>query len=451
MREFLKYCPHSLPGRMGTLSPHTEAVPFPLLEPNEVPVFLVPGMFRNAMEMLTLAQQLHQIYNGRRPVYIYNDDYLQNPEPERSDPVSSDPVVSALKKIVPFGPLPYLLIGYSDGCDAVAKAGKLLQAYGQQVRVCAIDSVSSTANNRYFHAQSISSITDLISIVNYAANLAGLPTLITLSDTEVESLSNLTVHSTLEHLALLLLEANQKMEEQTVNAFLGYLHSLKDILKNKPQDTALIDKLDVITVFLTHETTAKYGKNAANSWYTEAETVKMITHPVLAEQSHRGILRDYHAAEMALLLHTGFLINAVTVEQLYNSQKNLLEVKFKSASSKSSTTDDSDNDKAMPPLSDIASDNSTMLSPPDSPSSARYSSNGSSPTPAVTSSPEPETYLPPYKALPAPAEALTLMDSPQIARPSSPAGGQNRFYSPTPKTCVQTTLLASEVYKGAKR
>jgi hypothetical protein len=207
MPRFFKH--PSLHGRSRSPTRDHETVKFPITEPEQLPIFLIPGIFNFEHEMDTLADALDLIYHGRRPIYIYSEDSENSLRP----PVK-DPVIAAIGAIMSNSPLPYLLIGYSNGGKKAVNAARSLQSMGYDARAFVIDATPEMATIAYFNSGSPQSFKDLINIVNYAAQLAHMKKMIAHDQPELKALRYLAPQSLLEELAnkLKILNANTEYD-----------------------------------------------------------------------------------------------------------------------------------------------------------------------------------------------------------------------------------------------
>lgn len=282
-------------------------------KPDEIPVFLIPGIFGNSREMTSLAGQLHTIYKDR-PIYIYEESDVA------PTTLYANSVLAALLAIVPLGrPYPYLLVGYSDGCRLAVNTAKELVANGQDVQVCVLDGTSPSLTHQYFNPPTIESISDIIGVLNYAAELSLFPKMISLKRDEIAKLTNLSVQSTIDHLSILLTEVlNPGMNQSMVDKFLHYADIAKITLHSPAQPTDDSLKVNRIITFFTDETRKKYSfpRYSNGGWERETNNIMLVTDAVLSIINHRQLVTEKYAARLADLVGKHFLTPAISATNL---------------------------------------------------------------------------------------------------------------------------------------
>lgn len=371
MAKFTRYNPH--PGRANNTS--TGEVAHAIIsQPDQIPVFLIPGIFRNPREMTAVAEQLYKSYNGTRPIYIYEEAN------ERKATTDLNDTLAALRATLPYGPIPYLLVGYSDGCRLAVNAAKALSDDGQNAQTCVIDGASPAIVGQFFNEHTSESITDIIAILNYAADLCGLDEKINLNENDIKKLINITLECRFEELSNLMEDLNLRATADNINKFLSYAEIVKHTLSaNQPQENTSANnsgKAEKIIAFFTNSTKLKYRLpiDSKGGWENESDNVALATDALLSTVDHRALTTESNAARLAELINNHFLKLAITPKDLRDKLANYIDQQFEIASSKS----DQD-DTPSPSSRDASRDNSQPPSPTHSPVlSPRHSTSPSS-------------------------------------------------------------------------
>lgn len=310
---------------------------------DQPPIFLIPGVLGNMNELKNLVTNLYVKNKGKNAIYVYQDGRLENQTTGSTVPMEltleeqAKLIVNEMPA-VPFQPFPFLLVGYSYGCALSAYVAQYLQALGHEPHLVFIDGPSPEASRNYFNLNKASATKDLISIVNYAAELSSLKS----NHFDKEDIKTLAKKG-FENRFKTISQAITNEQELTTNdnhlQFYRYLDVAKQNLKNLYAKNKISVILEKINLIITNETKTKYV-SPSGGWEAYAKQVADITTESLANQTHTELLSEpknnnFSCSEIAELIMNAF--NAeVTKEQLFlkellchleDYQKNNPEVK----------------------------------------------------------------------------------------------------------------------------
>jgi len=295
-------------GKFTSSSPHIPSIP---AMPDQVPIFLIPGILGNAAEYRDLIETLRDL-GDYRDIYIWcNPQIIGNLEGANYDQSSLQKqallIAKSMRKIsVHYSSAsPYLIAGYSYGCSLAALvADELKKNNADDVELYLIDGPSPDCAKKYFLTPSLSLTTDLASVVKYAASLSAenihfKEENIILTPEYLNSLVSLTPAECIDKLAEFIIKNCLYIDIEQ------FQHNIKiakqDIYNiiNSP-DHLFESKFHKIISLITNQTAAKYGE--FGGWKKHAEELYFVDDPLLINQDHRAILKQDREYNNLLLL-----------------------------------------------------------------------------------------------------------------------------------------------------
>jgi thioesterase domain-containing protein len=300
-------------------------------DPENLPIFLIPGILGNGNELYSLAAAINEQRKGKTPIYIYEEPIVDGEPLQLSLDNLAASIAQEVLEIRQNSPLPYILVGYSFGGILAAEVARKLLSVNHDPRLYVVDEPAESCVKRYFDSDSDTGLTsdkdkdrdafktDLFNIVNYAAKLSGLQQ-VELSKSILGSLQFLELEDRIDHLADNVLKQQTQTipvsNEQTYSTYLEIakrnLRNLKDSVSNPEQ------KLSNVHTIFTKETARKYGseKHSLNQFKgdwdlcsTKITQLNPLISSKLGNQSHMDLLKEDNAALVA-----GLLTNNLKIE-----------------------------------------------------------------------------------------------------------------------------------------
>lgn len=301
-------------------------------DPENLPIFLIPGILGNGNELYSLAAAINAKRNGKTPIYIYEEPIVDGEPLQLALDNLAASIAQEVLEIRQNSPLPYILVGYSFGGILAAEVSRKLLSVNHDPRLYVIDEPAESCVKRYFDSDSLDAAsdsnndkdrdafkTDLFSIVNYAAKLSGLQQA-QLSKNILASLQFLELEDSIDHLAdHVLKHQTQSVSESSEQTFSTYLEIAKRNLRNlKDSDSNPEQKLSNVHTIFTKETARKYGseKQSLNQFKgdwdlcsTKITQLNPLISSQLGNQSHMDLLKEDNAALVA-----GLITNNLKIE-----------------------------------------------------------------------------------------------------------------------------------------
>lgn len=236
------------------------------IDPDNLPIFLIPGINGNGNELFALAEAINTKRGGRTPIYIYEEPTIEGVPLQFTLSEHASLIDEEVQEIRQFSPLPYILVGYSFGGILAAEVALKLQTLNHDPRLYVIDEPSKAISQSYIKNDSESFKTDLVKIVNYAATLSGIKP-ITITKDLLATLHLLTLEERIDQLTSEVLGSQlasvQKSQEDT---FYTLLETAKRNLRNiLLADIGSENKLTNVHFIFTNETALKYSDGKLNA------------------------------------------------------------------------------------------------------------------------------------------------------------------------------------------
>lgn len=286
------------------------------VDPDNVAIFLFPGILGNGSELNNLAKAINDIRKGRTPIYIYNQPKDANGMPtEKPLKQEAADIAAEMRKLRGDTNLPYIMAGYSYGADLMHEVAEDLASHGFDPFKIAIDNPAPGCVKAYIENDSDDFKKDLIKIINYAAELSGIETLLNPDDVILEKLQNVELEDRVDLISNQLFDLQtNSIHEDSVIAFNSYLAIAKQNLRNLAYaNTNSSTKSTKTHLIITSETSRKYGNgNSAdinfNAGWDECSSVvvrlnKHITSK-LWRQDHMNLLSNENAGLLAATINS---------------------------------------------------------------------------------------------------------------------------------------------------
>ena len=307
-----------------TLSPLT-------VDPDQLPIFLVPGIMGNGRELYELAEALDKQRDHKTPIFIYDESELADDSLlQLSLDELADKMLQEIIEITNDAKFDIQLAGYSSGAIIGSILSRKLCENGLEPHLVVIDQPDMTSVAQYINQDSHSLMQDLINVVNAAARLSGLSE-IKFTEKQVDVARNyLELEARFNQLADTLLRAQQEITEQQRNTFADYLARAKRNL-NYPDDKVTPSKISSTHLILTKETAVKYGaseeswKEYQGGWAKRSN--QLVTHrsDLLDDKSHLELLTGDCAVEIARIVSESLRQDP---EKLFNKYIDVLQKSF---------------------------------------------------------------------------------------------------------------------------
>lgn len=252
-------------------------------DPDNLPVFLIPGIHGNAHELIELANAINIQRNGKTPIYIFHEDTSSDKTHQMSLTEIAQLAAAEIIEKRQNSPLPYILIGYSFGGILAAEICRQLLRSQHDPYLYVIDQPSESLTKKYYQESSEDFLRDLINIMNHAAKLSGLNPINI--DTTLELIS---LYEPSEYPRCVTCVTNTVLGHNEINAtpdkistFVTYSkiieRNLRIIAEHEPDP---LEKLNNAHVIFTKETASKHGlSNQTHDLYTGGwdESATMVT------------------------------------------------------------------------------------------------------------------------------------------------------------------------------
>ncbi|HTM64029.1 MAG TPA: thioesterase domain-containing protein [Gammaproteobacteria bacterium] len=236
-------------------------------DPDNLPIFLIPGILGNSNELYKLAEEINAQKKGRTPIYIYQEPPATDELMNMSLAVHANKIAQEILEIRRFSPLPYILVGYSFGGILASEVAKELQASKYDPRVYVIDEPALSCVKKYMDPENKSNFNfyqDLAKIVNYAAFLSDI-TPHSLTDEFLNEHISDEFEEFIYHFAVEITEnqATAQIDDANITNFITYLEIAKRNLRNMAySDSPKKNILDNVHVIFTNETARKYSSGS---------------------------------------------------------------------------------------------------------------------------------------------------------------------------------------------
>ncbi|HEU5281656.1 MAG TPA: thioesterase domain-containing protein [Gammaproteobacteria bacterium] len=347
-------------GRNSAASP-TDANPMVtpkmcLVSPNNVPIFLIPGIHGKSHELTPLAQAL-LTQSPHRPVYIYNYDPTQSSIKKEPTLVEQAKIIAdQINDLMKMSTMPFALGGFSYGCMLAVEVAKL--APNKRIPVFLLDGVAKEATRKYY--LSAEATHDMVAIVNSAAKMCGI-TPATITPESIRILSNsVDPVRRLENLHGCVVKSNTHPETNPTTAdsfnspLTPYLQILATVKHNfrcirNSIDETLPETLPQLYLLLTNETKQK-ANLADGGWRKHAQQLYSLAgHPELNALSHLDLLKPENAATIARWM-TNTIRQNLPIETLTEMQLEALKKMNEEAieaAARSSESNSEENDESL--------------------------------------------------------------------------------------------------------
>lgn len=302
-------------------------------DPENLPIFLIPGILGNGNELYSLAAAINEQRKGKTPIYIYEEPIMDGEPLQLPLDNFAASIAQEVLEIRQNSPLPYILAGYSFGGILAAEVARKLLSVKHDPRLYVIDEPAESCVKRYFYSDCNSHDTDpsgdndkdpdafrtdLFNIVNYAAKLSGLQQ-VELSKNILSSLQFLELEDRIDHLAdNVLNHQSQTTPASNEQTFSTYLEIAKRNLRYlKDSDSNPEQKLSNVHTIFTKETARKYStdKQSLNQFKgewdlcsTKITQLNPLVSSRLGNQSHMDLLKKENAALVAGLITSNLKI-----------------------------------------------------------------------------------------------------------------------------------------------
>ena len=229
------------------------------IDPDNLPIFLIPGINGNGNELFALAEAINTKRGGRTPIYIYEEPTIEGVPLQFTLSEHASLIAEEVQEIRQFSPLPYILVGYSFGGILAAEVALKLQTLNHDPRLYVIDEPSKAISQNYIKNDSESFKTDLVKIVNYAATLSGIKP-ITITNDLLATLHLLTLEERIDQLTSEVLGSQvASVQKSQESSFYTLLETAKRNLRNiLLADIGSENKLTNVHLIFTNKTTLKY-------------------------------------------------------------------------------------------------------------------------------------------------------------------------------------------------
>ena len=274
------------------------------------PIYIIPGIFGYGSELNALANALNDQYKGARPIYVYYDPRISNPDsfPEM-ELNTAEHIQMIADEISTYSPptFPRTIIGYSYGCTLATKSAQHLKRLDIDCGLYLIDGVSPESSRKYFETSRADSTKDLVNILCYAANLAELPTAtITFTEEEINLIAALPLEERITEIANRILQHQARVSEDSNYKFSSFIKMARCDLRQLHCDKFCPelnnDKLAEISLLLTDKTTKKHRGAGCGGWDSYAENVLLESDSLLRQEEHQSLLKLYNAESLAKLI-----------------------------------------------------------------------------------------------------------------------------------------------------
>ena len=264
------------------------------------PIFLIPGISGNCIELLHVAQNLKQKSKdeqGPRQVYIFHDPRLSSENTKNFSLAELIHIITEeIKELYPKGP--YYIAGYSFGASLSTLVAENLKNKNNEVALCVLDSPSpQKIQDRLLNEQK--EVTEeLVSIIAYLAKLSGLQsrTLPKYSEDILFTLSQMPLSDRIKQIS----------SPYTINqTMLRYLEIVEQNLEGlKTINTKQTHTIDYLTLIVTLEMQEKYHHQVIESW---KEYSSELTHQILSFETHASLVEQSRGSvQTAMKMHRFF-------------------------------------------------------------------------------------------------------------------------------------------------
>lgn len=308
------------------------------IDPDNLPIFLIPGIIGNGSELFALAEAINKKRGGRTPIYIYEEPIIDGEPLQFTLSEHASLIAEEVQEIRQSSPLPYILVGYSFGGILASEVAVKLQALHHDPRLYVIDEPSCAISRDHIKNDTETFKTDLVKIVNYAATLSGI-TPITITSQLLTNLRLLTLEERIDQLASEVLDSQPaSVQEAQENSFYTLLETAKRNLRNiLLSETGTENKLTNVHLIITNETALKYseGKQTAlqfiGGWDAICQNKPKHLNPALtsklSKQAHMDLLKGKSKApssDPAASADIGASIAVAGIEQREDSNAELV-------------------------------------------------------------------------------------------------------------------------------
>src|SRR3989338_7650949 len=112
--------------------------------PDELPIFLLPGILGNGSELNSLAEAINETRNGKTPIYIYEEPTYEGKPEEMTLSEHAASIAKEILEIRQNSPIPYILTGYSFGAILAAEVARVLRSVNRDPHLYVIDEPSKS-------------------------------------------------------------------------------------------------------------------------------------------------------------------------------------------------------------------------------------------------------------------------------------------------------------------
>lgn len=292
--------------------------------PEELPLFLIPGILGNGSELYSLAAAINEQRNGKTPIYIYEEPINEGKPEEMPLSEHAASIAKEILEIRQNSPLPYILTGYSFGAILASEVAHVLRSVNRDPHLYVIDEPAKPCLRQCFEDHSDTFNKDLLKITNYAAKLSGMQTIQPMQGL-LDAIQHMELEDRIDYLAnSTLTNQEHPVSDDNASIFYTYREIAKRNLRNVIQsDSEPPQKLENIHLIFTEETTVKYDQANVAAMFTGGwdQYSDRITHlhqqapDELAKQSHIDLLKAGNAMTVATLI-TESLKREITSELL---------------------------------------------------------------------------------------------------------------------------------------
>lgn len=283
------------------------------VEPNQIPIFLIPGITGNGQEVYKIAEEINKKRGGKTPVFIYSevgDQTDESPDDSLLNLSQDQLAEKMLKEILDItnnARFDIQIAGFSSGAIIGSMLSKKLKESGHDAHLVAIDQPDMKSVTKYIAEDSDSLMTDLAKVVNMAAHLSGMQQ-VTFNEDQINGARNYwSLKDRLNFLGNILLR-NQTVSDKQESTFSAYIaRAVRNL--NYP-DVRQSPEINSIHTIFTKSTALKYGADPENwqeydgGWGEHCNKDKLVTHhdEYLADKNHLDLLDGECANRVATII-----------------------------------------------------------------------------------------------------------------------------------------------------
>lgn len=296
------------------------------VDPDNLAIFLFPGILGNGNEMESLAAAIDKLRKGRTPIYIYNKPLVDGAPIAMLGDEEAASIAAEMQYIRRDSKLPYILVGYSYGGNMVHQVANHLSERGFDPHKYVIDAGSPACVAAYIEKDNDDFKKDLVNIVNYAARLSGMKTEIQADKDIFTTLQDIELEDRIDKIGDEVIQLQKENpDEDMLASFYTFLEIAKQNLHNLAYPTTSEQSKTTHThLILTKETSLKYGACEspnivfAAGWdecSTKVTRLNRHTSSKLWHQTHLSLLSEENAGLVAGLI-TSSLKREITPDLL---------------------------------------------------------------------------------------------------------------------------------------